>query len=154
MITRKQVALNDAADWLGDWHPLAEQLGSADGLIALGSATSLLEIPHVRDVGSLKEFLRVYHSRILFPFELPAIRAAHAHAASNQLRELVALDRDMLHPDLLRVFASASSRVGRTQLQKLRPLRDDRFVQRYLHAVENGEAYGWHTLVYGVTLVI
>ena len=54
----------------------------------------------------------------------------------------------------LRDFASASQRVGRAQLQKLRPLRDERMVQRYLAAVEGGQAHGWHTLVYGMTLVL
>jgi len=44
--------------------------------------------------------------------------------------------------------------VGQHQLQKLRPQRDQRLVQRYLFAVETGEAHGWHTLVYGVTLAI
>lgn len=154
MINRKQVALNDAAEWLGDWHPLAEQLGSTDGLVALSSATSLLSIPSVRNVETLNQFLRVYQSRILLPFELPAIQAAHTHAMSNQLRELVAMDRELAPPDLLRAFTVASQRVGCSQLQKLRPLRDDRFVQRYLQAVEEGQAHGWHTLVYGVTLAV
>jgi urease accessory protein UreF len=27
-------------------------------------------------------------------------------------------------------------------------------VQRYLSAVESGQAHGWHTLVYGMTLVL
>ena len=44
--------------------------------------------------------------------------------------------------------------MGRSQLQKLRPLRDQRVVQRYLDAVETGRASGWHTLVYGVTLAV
>jgi urease accessory protein UreF len=44
--------------------------------------------------------------------------------------------------------------VGQAQLRKLRPLRDERLIQRYLRAVEAGQAHGWHTLVYGVTLAI
>jgi hypothetical protein len=44
--------------------------------------------------------------------------------------------------------------VGRAQLQRLRPLRDQRIVQRYLHAVDYGLASGWHTLVYGLTLAV
>jgi len=54
----------------------------------------------------------------------------------------------------LRDFAKASFRVGQAQLKKLRPLRDERLAQRYLRAVEAGQANGWHTLVYGVTLAI
>ena len=51
-------------------------------------------------------------------------------------------------------FATASQRVGKTQLKRLRPLRDQRLVQRYLHAVQTGEAHAWHTLVYGIILSI
>jgi urease accessory protein UreF len=54
----------------------------------------------------------------------------------------------------LQNFAAPSRRVGQGQLQKLRPLRDQRIVQRYLQAVESGAAHGWHTLVYGLTLAI
>jgi len=51
-------------------------------------------------------------------------------------------------------FAEASRRVGQCELQKLRPLRDERIVRRYLEAVECGEAHAWHTLVYGLTLAL
>ena len=44
--------------------------------------------------------------------------------------------------------------MGRLQLTRLRPLRDERAVQRYLTAVESGQAHGWHTMVYGVTLAV
>ena len=154
MVKQTQVALNDAAEWLGDWHPLAEQLGSADGLIALGSVSALLRLGPVDDLQSLRRFLQEYQAQILLPLELPAIESAHGHATANELRELVALDQKLALEGMLQNFASASSRVGQWQLQKLRPLRDQRLVQRYLQAVEGGEAHGWHTLVYGVTLAI
>ena len=48
MVTQTQLALNDAADWLGDWHPLAEQLGSADGLVTLGSVSASLRLVSTR----------------------------------------------------------------------------------------------------------
>jgi urease accessory protein UreF len=47
----------------------------------------------------------------------------------------------------------ASQRVGAASSRNC-GLRDDRFVQRYLQAVEEGQAHGWHTLVYGVTLAV
>jgi urease accessory protein UreF len=149
-----QVALRDAAEWLGDWHPLAEQLGSADGLIPLGQASRWLRLRPVQNLGTLRCFLREYQTRVLVSLELPAIQSAHDCLAFNGLRELMALDRQLADEPLLRDFAQASQRVGRFQLQKLRPLRDQRMVIRYLRAVEGGEAYGWHTLVYGVTLGI
>jgi urease accessory protein UreF len=154
MVKQTQLALNDAAEWLGDWHPLAEQLGSADGLLTLSSVSSQLELPPVHDLASLERALRQFQEHILLPLELPAIRAAHAHAARNELRELITLDNQLQGQPVLSKFAAASRRVGQGQLQKLRPLRDQRFVRRYLHAVESGLAHGWHTLVYGLTLEI
>ena len=154
MVKQTEIALSDAAEWLGDWHPLAEQLGSADGLITLGSASALLRLAPVHNVSTLRQFLRNYQARILLPLELPAIESAHGHATHNQTRELVALDGQLAEETLLRQFAAASQRVGQYQLQKLRPLRDQRLVQRYLAAVETGQAHGWHTLVYGITLAI
>ena len=140
MVKQTQVALSDAAEWLGDWHPLAEQLGSTDGLVTLASASSLLRLGPVQDLCSLRRFLRAYQARILLPFELPAIQSAHTHATCNGVHELVALDRQLAGEPLLQYFAGHSRRVGRSQLQKLRPLRDVRLLQRYLRAVEAGEA--------------
>jgi urease accessory protein UreF len=154
MVNGTQLALNDAAEWLGDWHPLAEQLGSADGLLALSSVSSELRLPPVHDHSSLERALREYRAQILLPLELPAIQAAHGHAARNELRELIALDQELQGEPILRRFAAPSRRVGHGQLQKLRPLQDQRFVRRYLHAVDIGLAHGWHTLVYGMTLEI
>jgi len=154
MVKQTQLALSDAAEWLGDWHPLAEQLGSADGLVTLGSVSSLLRLRPVQDLASLRNFLKKYQTQILFPLELPAIEAAHGHALRLEVRELVALDQQLAGERVLQTFAAASRRVGCGQLQKLRPLRDQRIVQRYLQAVESAEAHGWHTLVYGVTLAI
>jgi urease accessory protein UreF len=154
VVKQTQVALSDAAEWLGDWHPLAEQLGSTDGLVTLGSVSASLRLAPVHNLASLRQFLRDYQSQILLPFELPAIRNAHGHAARYEVRELVAFDQGLVDQAILSDFAAASRRVGQSQLRKLRPLRDQRVVQRYLHAVESGEAHGWHTLVYGLTLAV
>ena len=154
MVSNTVLALNDAAEWLGNWHPLAEQLGSADGLVELGSVAAFLALPPVHDRESLRNFITSYHSKVLIPFEFPAIEAAHGHASRTEVRELVALDQELAGKPLLEPFAAASRRVGQTQMQKLRPLRDQRVVQRYLNAIESGDANGWHTVVYGLTLAI
>ena len=154
MVKQTQLALSDAAEWLGDWHPLAEQLGSTAGLVTLSSVSATLRLVPVHDLPSLRRFLGNYQSEILLPFELPAIQSAHAHAARHELRELVAFDQSLASQPILSHFAAASRRVGQNQLRKLRPLRDQRVVQRYLRAVESGEASGWHTLVYGLTLAV
>jgi len=154
MVNRTQVALRDAAEWLGDWHPLAEQLGSADRLLTTTPLASILGLRPVVDLSSLRRFLEEYHARLLLPLELPAVLSAYHYASFNGLRELVALDQQLAGESGLRDFAEASRRVGQAQLRKLRPLRDARLVQRYLRAVESGQANGWHTLVYGMTLSV
>lgn len=144
----------EAAEWLGDVHPLVQQLGSAEGLAELHGLSESLQSCPVADLPALRNFLRLYHEQILVPHELPAIHLAYTHASCSQLRELIALDQRISNEPALNGFASASKRVGRAQLQKLRPLRDERVARRYLQAVENGDAHGWHTLVYGLTLAV
>src|SRR5271157_211818 len=95
MVKQTQLALSDAAEWLGDWHPLAEQLGSTDGLVTLGSVSALLRLVPVHNLPSLRNFLRNYQSQILLPCELPAIRCAHGHAVRHEVRELVAFDQSL-----------------------------------------------------------
>ena len=145
---------HDPAELLGDAHPLVEQLGSADGLASLHALADSLRSRPVASLPALREFLRAYHARILLPHELPAIQTAFAHARRNEVRELIAFDQQLAREPMLQDLATASRRIGQAQLQKLRPLRDERGVQRYLAAVENHEAHGWYTLVYGLTLAV
>lgn len=154
MLRRKQIALSDPGEWLGDWHPLAEQLGSANGLVTLASLSAELGLPPVSDLSGLSSFLFKHQHQVLVAFELPAIEAAHRHASSNELREMISMDIGMANDPLLSIYAEPSRRVGQAQLKKLKPLRDLRIIQRYLQAVETGAANGWHTLVYGLTLAI
>jgi urease accessory protein UreF len=144
----------ESTELLGEWHPLVQQLGSAEGLIALSTASHSLQLNNVDSVPALLRFLEAYQSQILIPLELPAIQRAYRHASRNETRELVAFDRQMDGEPALKSFANASRRVGQAQLRRLRPLRDHRLLQRYLRAVDEGLAHGWHTLVYGVTLSV
>jgi urease accessory protein UreF len=139
---------------LGEVHPLLQQLGSCDGLTDLYAYYQLTAGERVRDIDSLRSFLAAYQRDILVRFELPTVISAHNLAAHNQARELIALDGDLARQDVPADFASASRRVGQGHLQRLRPLRDQRVVQRYLGAVDAGEARGWHTIVFGLTLAI
>src|SRR6516165_8768809 len=111
MPDQKQLALTDAAEWLGDWHPLAEQLGSTDGLVALGSVSSLSRLNPVHSVASLRHFLQQYQSHILLRLEMPVIQAAHGHAIRHEVLELVVLDQQMAGESSLRNFSAASQRV-------------------------------------------
>src|SRR5688572_30767076 len=111
---------HDPAEWLGDAHPLVEQLGSADGLASLHALADSLRVRPVTSLPALRKFLQCYHERVLLPHELPVIQTAFAHASQNELRELVALDRQLSREPALVDFAGASQRVGQAQLQKLR----------------------------------
>jgi urease accessory protein UreF len=145
---------SEMLEQLAEPHPLLEQLGSIEGLVTLSSATNSLRREPVDSFESLVRFLEVYQSRILLPLELPAIYRAHHHACRGETRELIALDVQMGKLPILKEFVSASHRVGSAQLARLKPLRYERLVQRYLQAVEQNQAQGWHTLVYGVTLAL
>lgn len=144
----------ESTELLGDWHPLVQQLGSAEGLVALSTASHSLHLSNVDSVPSLLRFLEAYQSQVLIPFELPAIQRAFRHASRNETRELIAFDQELASEAALKPFANASRRVGQSQLKRLRPLRDHRLLQRYLRAVDDGLANGWHTLVYGLTLSV
>ena len=139
---------------LGELHRLSGQLGSPQGLIALGTAPLSLAFVRGTDLAALQQFLESYCSQILIPHELPAIYQAYRHASRYEVRELIAADCKLDGEPKLQRFASVSRRLGVAQLQKLRPLRDQRLVQRYWEAVENGEAHGWHTIVYGLILAV
>ena len=154
MLHNADMTVREPAQLLGEPHPLLEQLGSTEGLVTLSSVSAALNLPRVDSRPSLKQFLRAYQSQYLVPLELPNIQLAYLHSAQYEIRELIALDRRLEAEVVFKDFANASRRVGRSQLRRLRPLRDQRLVQRYLHAVEEGEAQGWHTLVYGLTLAI
>jgi urease accessory protein UreF len=144
----------ESTELLGEWHPLADQLGSTEGLIALSTASHSLRLNNVDSLPSLLRFLEAYQSQILIPYELPAIQRAFRHASRNEARELIAFDQELAVEPALKYFASASRRVGQAQLKRLRPLRDHRLLQRYLRAVDAGLCHSWHTLVYGVTLSV
>jgi urease accessory protein UreF len=142
---------------LGDLSGLLEQIGEPERsrapaeLIALSPA---LDAKAIRDKASLEKFLEAYQQQVLLPLELPAITRAWTHASRCETRELIALDQELAQQKPLNLFAAASKQIGQYQLGALRPMRDQRVVQRYWSAVESGQAHGWHTLVYGLTLFI
>jgi urease accessory protein UreF len=138
----------------GDPALLQECLGAPDGLGTLGLALWSRELQPVTDGESLRRFIAEYRDRVLVPIELPAIRTAFLHACRYEVRELLAADRALSVQRALQPFAFASQAVGRGFLRRLRPLRDVRLLRRYEKAVQQGEAHGWHTLVYGVVLAI
>lgn len=139
---------------LGELHRFAEQLGCPQELLALGTMPLPQELVRGRGAAPFQKFLEAYCAQVLVPHELPAIHKAYLHASRYEVRELIESDWKLGQEPKLRRFAGVSQCLGTTQLQKLRPLRDQRLVRRYWEAVENGEAHGWHTVVYGLVLAL
>ena len=154
MIAETHLAPRSPGELLGDAHPLLEQLSSTEDLSPTGLTAGAIGLQRVIDLPSLRSFLEAYREQVLVPVELPAIIAAYHHAARGEARELIALDVGLRSQAPIKSFAAASCRVGQRQLSRLRPMRDQRLVKRYLAAIETGDALGWHTLVYGVSLAM
>ncbi len=142
----------EAARVLQGLNPFVSRLGNPDGLKALASTLSTLQLPPIRSVTALRDFLRVYRSRVLIPTELPAIKSAYEFAARGQARELIALDQAGSCEAERMPFADVSAIIGQAQLRRLRPMRGNRVLTRYLDAISRGEAKGWHTIAYGLIL--
>jgi urease accessory protein UreF len=152
MESRIEIASKNHAPLRGEWQSLLVRVGLAHPSDELDSWAIWLDVKPPANVSGLRRFLATYRDGQLLPRELPAICDAFHHASRGETRELLALDASARVAPLSDAFAGASHRAGREQLRRLRPLRDFRVAQRYLDAVEQGNAQGWHTLAYGVTL--
>jgi urease accessory protein UreF len=144
-------ARSEAESLLGEFRALLRQVGSS---VVAPEAPCPFWAAALEDPHALGQFLEDYLARLLLPCELPAIVSACGHARRGHWREFLAEDHRLAVPLGSTPFAEPSRRMGWLQLARLRPLRDDRIVQRYLAAVESGQANGWHTMVYGVTLAV
>jgi urease accessory protein UreF len=144
--------VTNASGQEGDASLLAEQLGSAQELTELGPLVLSSQLTKIHSVSGLKDFLLNYRENLLGSRELPAIYDTYNHAVKNQVRELISLDLEISKDAHLKPFLTSSHHVGIRQLNKMRGLKDNRVLQRYRDAVLAGEAYGWHTLVYGLVL--
>lgn len=137
----------------GDLSPLARALGPTDALASLSTLAEWLKLPRPANAAAITVFLERYRTRILEEVELPAIVRAYQQVAQGHVRELLQLDARLGGQFDSPAFAKASRQVGRLQLRRLRPLRD-RTLQKYLQAVEVGEASGWHVVVFGILLAL
>jgi urease accessory protein UreF len=108
----------------------------------------------IQGTKALQDFLHGYLTCVLAPLEMPTISKAHFVSSRGYSRELIALDVAMNGTAMAPALAAASRCTGRIQLERLRPLRDERVVQKYLSAVADGRAAGWHTVVYGLSLAV
>jgi urease accessory protein UreF len=141
-----------AADENVDTRSLALQLGSAEELATLSPVACSHQLTKIHSLPALREFLRDYRDEVLGPHEFRHIYNAFNFSNQNFIRELLALDQQVAGESALEQFQLASRHVGKRQLNRLRALKDLRTLQRYREAVNEGKAYGWHTLVYGLVL--
>lgn len=138
----------------GGSGPLFAQLGRPDAVATGGETAAELKFTRIENEPALRQFLRTYVTEILLPLELPAIARTFSQVQRNELRELLETTRALGREPRLREFATASQRVGGSHLERLRPLADQRLVQRFRQAVAAGQASPWHTVVFGLTLAI
>jgi hypothetical protein len=154
MQTLSSVIREHPASALAEPGHLARCLGTAEGLVELAQSVGGLCLIPVQTAKDLQECLQSYRELVLFPLEWPTILKAYHLVLHNQIRELVALDRELSVDAGWRAWRSASAAVGQVHLRALRPLKDHRVVQRYWSAVEHGEAEAFHPLVYGLILAV
>lgn len=138
------------AEMLGDVQDLAGQLAPAPGL---NLAPARVNAP-ADSLAALQSQLGRYSHETLAQHEWPVILQAWQFAREGKTRELLALDQAWGQTARHQQFAEASFRVGRRQLNKLRGLRHERVIARYLEAIDAGQAHGWHPVVYGVVLAV
>ena len=112
------------------------------------------DIESVSDLRGLRSFLDRYEQDILRPIELPAVHSAYWFANRGQFKELMQLDSELSENEALTPFAEASLAVGRDHLRMLKPMHDQRMMQRFRKCVVAGEARGWNPVVFGMFLSI
>lgn len=134
-----------------DFSSLALRLPGPEA-VGPGSVHPRNATGRMRALVDLRAAIHRHQSEVLFRYEWPAVLAAWHCASRNEARELIALDQALNREPRLAPLAAASQRIGRLHLKRLRPLRDQRVVTRYLAALDRGEAAGWHMLVYGLLL--
>ncbi len=142
----------DGANEHVDARPLTDQLGSADELTTLSPIACSHHLTKIHSLPALRDFLLRYRDQVLGTQEFRHIYNACHLTTKSFVRELLALDKELVSDPALKDFQLASRHVGKRQLNRLRAMKDLRLVQRYRDAVNEGTAYGWHTLVYGVVL--
>jgi urease accessory protein UreF len=141
---------SDAADW----RAIEEKLGSPEDATSVSAVLFSPAIKGIRNLEELKKLLHAFQHDTMAAIELPTVLKAYHHATRGEARELIALDQSLGNAFQLEALANASRRVGRSQLRRLRSMKDQRLIQRYWDAVEANKASGWHTIVFGVALAI
>jgi len=143
----------NAVDARADATPDSES-GDPSALVAqLGLPESPASLSGFRTGSQPEVLLAMLRDEVIRRTEWPAILRAAELARQGHHRELLELD-DAFGRGLPPELARASCCVGRHQLSRLRALRDQRVIQRYLDAIDGGRARGWNPIVYGIVLAV
>ena len=136
-------------------HPYEAQLDALEDVLGADLVAGALGRGPLTSADELAGALELYRTTLLEPIELPTLTKARRLASRGRTKELIALDQDFLgnHPEWL-PLAAGSTRFGRDTLARLRPLRDERVVQRMLKAVQPGQTPGHHPIVFGLTMAV
>ena len=136
-------------------HPYEAQLDALEDVLGADLVAGALGMGPLTSADELAVALELYRTTLLEPIELPTLTKAQRLASRGRTKELIALDQNFLgnHPEWLPLSAG-SARFGRDYLTRLRPLRDERVVQRMLEAVQAGKTPGHHPIVFGLTMAI
>ena len=136
-------------------HPYEAQLDALEDVLGADHVAGALGMGPLTSADELAVALERYRTTLLEPIELPTLTNARRLASLGRTKELIALDQDFLgnHPEWL-PLAAGSLRFGRDYLSRLRPLRDERVVQRMLEAVQAGKTPGHHLIVFGLTMAV
>lgn len=136
-------------------HPYEAQLDALESILCSTTLTQALGAAPLHSATELGLLLERYRTNVLEPIELPAIARAHREAAQGRALELIELDQQFAgqHPEWL-LLTPASTRIGQDYLNRLRPLKDERTVQRLIEAVRFGRTPGHHLTVFGLTMAV
>ena len=136
-------------------HPSEAQLDALEDVLGADLVADALGMGPLTSADELAVALERYRTTLLEPIELPTLTKAQRLASRGRTKELIALDQDFLgnHPEWL-PLSTGSTRFGRDYLSRLRPLRDERVVQRMLEAVQAGKTPGHHHIVFGLPMAI
>ena len=136
-------------------HPYEAQLDALETVLCADTLGKMLGTGPVRSAADVGQLLGRYQTQMLEPVELVMIAKAQKLATQGRAKELIELDQQFGgdHPEWLHL-TPASTRVGRDYLKRLRPLQDERTVQRLINAVKADRTPGHHLTVFGLTMAV
>ena len=136
-------------------HPYEAQLDALETVLCTDTITQALGLAPLQSIADLEIMLERYRTTLLEPIELPAITHSSRLSARGHADELIALDQDFagMHPEWL-LLMPASTRMGSDYLNRLRPLQDERVVQKFIESVKYNRSPGHHLMVFGLTMAV